>query len=325
VARVLWLTPDKPENISVGRERIADHLRAAGHDVTIRGVTARTALASLREAYEFDVVVGTTRAGAIAGAAMRVATVCPLVVDHVDPIRQFRETNGPVAAAVVQVLEDASFLLAAESLYVYPEERGRVERWSRRTTRTDLGVEYDRFADPSGAAVATARESLQTAGDGPTAIYVGGLEPMYNIGTLLDAMERLPNWNLIIVGDGSQRNTVSRRAAESANVEFLGTVPHDAVPGYLSLADVGVCLVDDAHTLKVLEYGAAGLGVVQLDGDARERFGDRVRYVRLNPDAVATAIPEAAESDREPLRAFAAKHDWSRIAEQYAEAIKRVK
>jgi len=45
--RVLWLTPDKPDNISVGRQRIADHLETRGFDVTLRGTTPRTVLRSL--------------------------------------------------------------------------------------------------------------------------------------------------------------------------------------------------------------------------------------------------------------------------------------
>ena len=68
--RVLWLTPDKPADISVGRRRIAECLRADGFRVTLRGTTPRTTLAALRERDDYDIVIGTTREGAFAGALL---------------------------------------------------------------------------------------------------------------------------------------------------------------------------------------------------------------------------------------------------------------
>ncbi|WP_239641859.1 glycosyltransferase family protein [Haloterrigena salina] len=145
--RVLWLTPDKPEDISVGRRQIADHLADDGVSVTLRGTTPRTVARSLRETDRYDVVIGTTRAGAIADAMLKVATGTPLIVDHVDPIRQFTENNSRWLAAAVRRLENAAFRVADRTLYVYAEEADRVERFGP-TTKTALGVDFDRFADP---------------------------------------------------------------------------------------------------------------------------------------------------------------------------------
>ncbi|GAA0450251.1 hypothetical protein MUK72_10560 [Halococcus dombrowskii] len=90
--RLLWLTPDKPANISVGRRRIADRLEADGFDVTLRGTTPRTVFQSFRERGEYDAVLGTTRSGAFAGALLKLRGT-PFVVDHIDPIRQFADTH----------------------------------------------------------------------------------------------------------------------------------------------------------------------------------------------------------------------------------------
>lgn len=47
--RLLWLTPDKPEKISIGPARIAHHPLASGFAVSVRGTSLETMRASLRE------------------------------------------------------------------------------------------------------------------------------------------------------------------------------------------------------------------------------------------------------------------------------------
>lgn len=320
---VLWLTPDKPNDISVGRQRIADRLEQRGFSVTVRGTTARTAFRSFRERGAYDVVVGTTRAGALVGATIRMANGPPMVVDHVDPIRQFKETHPRWLATVVEFGEVLAFRLSAVTLYVYEEERLRVERHAPRAMKTDLGVAFDRFADPGDDVVERARARLAEWNLRENVIvYIGGLEPMYNVGALLDSVELLDDWSLVVAGAGELEPTV-RRAHDGESVVFLGTVPHEDIPGYLAVADVGACLVGDPHTLKVLEYAAAGLPVVQLDGRARDRFGDRATYCDTTPDAIARAVEAAASTDPTPLQEFAARFDYDVIADTYERAIRR--
>jgi len=319
--RVLWLTPDKPANVSVGRRRIAEHLREDGIDVTLRGTTPRTLVASLRERGEYDVVVGTTRAGAFAGSVLKLLGT-PFVVDHVDPIRQFADTHSSALPVAVRLAENVAFALADHTCYVYEEERDRVRRYARAATETDLGVAYDRFADPDPGVVERARNHLVAAGIGPdhqVAIYIGGLEPIYHVAELLAAMDHLDDWTLVVLGAGSLEERVERAASERENVVFLGTVDHDAVPGYLHVADVGVSLVDDPHTLKVLEYAAAGLGVVQARGRAEERFGEYITFCDTVPEVIARAVREAGEhGTNEAFREFVRAFDYERVAATYA-------
>lgn len=343
--RVLWLTPDKPANISVGRRRIADHLEPRGIEVVLRGTTPRTVFASIRDRDRYDAVIGTTRLGAIAGVGLARLGGIPLIVDHVDPIRQFAATAPTTLATGVRWLENAAFALAAHVLYVYPEEKARVRRFAPAASKTDLGVEYDRFADPSEETIEAARSRLDALDlEERIAVYVGGLEPIYHVRELLASVEFLEGWSLLVLGTGSLSELVSR-ATERSNVAFLGTVPHEQVPGYLHVADVGICLVDDPYTLKVLEYGAAGLPVVQLAGRAEERFSGLVQFTPPEPAAIARAV-ERADGRREPdvgvengtsrstadgsetearsLRAFARRFDWERIADDYERALTEV-
>lgn len=322
---VLWLTPDKPDNISVGRQRIADHLEERGFAVTLRGTTIQTVRRSFRELHEYDVIIGTTRAGAIAGVLLKFANRCPLVVDHIDPIRQFEATHPRWLAAVVRLLENTAFRAADNVLYVYEEERERVTRHTRDITHTALGVEYDRFSNPDPDIVTAAMETIESEGlDDRIAIYVGGLEPIYHVRSLVAAIAQLDGWSLLVLGDGTLADHVQTVAARRDDIAYLGTVPHTMIPGYLHVADVGVSLVDDPHTLKVLEYGAAELSVVQLVGRAQARFGDRVEYCDATPESIAAAI-ERANDHRSPdaLQSYASQFDWSEVTTDYVQALKK--
>lgn len=324
--RILWLTPDKPDDISVGRQRIADHLQAEGFSVTVRGTTPKTVLRSLQEQEEYDIVVGTTRAGAFAGLLVKILHRRPLVIDHVDPVSQFEKTHPRWLALIVKYLENASFRVADAVLYTYQEERPRVERRASETTRTNLGVEFDRFANPSERSIEAARERLRDIPlEEHMALYIGGLEPIYNIEALVEAFDHLEDWSLVIIGDGSLRESVEDASNRQGNVQYLGTVLHDEVPGFTALADVGISLVDDAHTLKVLEYGAAGLPTVQVEGAAEQRFGDQLEYCSLEPEAIADAILSSVDRDGTELQSFVKEYDWSAISGEYARVIRSVK
>lgn len=106
---------------------------------------------------------------------------------------------------------------------------------------------------------------------------------------------------------------------------FPGSVAHEAIPGYLRLADVGISLVDDPHTLKVLEYGAAGLPTVQLSGRVESYFGDRLTYCLLEPPSIASAVVKASErGNATRLQNFVRDFDWANIAETYSSVLKSI-
>ncbi|WP_136715458.1 rhamnosyltransferase WsaF family glycosyltransferase [Halorientalis salina] len=321
---VLWLTPDKPDDISVGRDRIATHLENEGLTVEVRGTTAMTVAKSLRERGRFDVVVGTTRLGAITALCVSKAHGIPLVVDHVDPISQLRETESAPVVALVERLENLAFRLADHVFYVYPEEAARIQARASSSTETDLGVDYDRFATPDESVVDAARERLGTVPSN-LAVYVGGLEPMYSVEAMLEGVACLDDWTLVVAGAGSLEPQVEAAAERSVEIRFLGTVPHEEVPGLLQLADVGLSLVDDPHTLKVLEYGAAGLPVVQLAGRAESRFGGLVEYCTTDPESVAGAIERADRSGKgQALQTYVAGFDWREITRDYVLALESI-
>lgn len=314
---ILWFTPNKPEDISLGRKQIASGLRDRGVDVEMCATTPSAVWDGLQSREEYDAIIGTTRAGALAGALIRILGGPPLIVDHVDPIRQFHETAHSAVSIPVHVLECVAFRIASHVMYVYREERGRVDRHADSSTKTHLGVNYDAFENPSVESANRIEERLEeTQVNENVAVYIGGLEPIYNIEILLSASRRLDDWSVVIAGTGSLRETIAS-AADGEDVIYLGVVPHRDVPGLLSVSNVGVSLVDDPHTTKVLEYAAAGLPVVQLRGEAESRFGSDVTYCSLSPVSVADSIEKASEQEGGSLRDMAEGHDWNIVADAY--------
>lgn len=322
---ILWLAQNRPDDISIGRQILAEHLRQNGFDVTISSTTPKTVATEATRLRHYDLIIGTTRAGAIAGMVLKRLGNLPLVVDNIDPMRQF-EQQSPLLAPPVRVLENRALRVADHVLYVYPEEEDRIGKYASSYSQTDFGVEYDMFANPDPASIQRASSRFESLDlNDNIAIYVGGLDPIYHIEEMVESMEYLDDWSLVIIGTGSLDEFTRTAAERMKNVEFLGTVPHEDIPGYLSLSDAGLCLVDDARTLKMLEYMSAGIPVVQLDGEARARFGNVIEFTSTEPNDIAASIRQSQELiNEDELREFTKEFSWASIAEDYIETLHRI-
>ncbi len=322
--RVLWLAPHTPDGISEGRSWIASALSARGLSVTQRVATPDAIGAVFRNRNDYDVIVGTTRAGAGLGLVGSVGFDGAFVVDHVDPIEQFAATSPWWLARTVDVVERLAFSRADHVIYHYDRERTRIDRSDRNVTKSRLAIQFDRFASPEAAVIERARTHLNEF-DTPDRrlVYVGGLAPIYRIEPLLRTMKQLTDWTLVVLGAGRLEDDVERAAERRKNIIFPGLVDNELLAGYLHACDVGISLVDDPHTLKVLEYGAAGLPVVQVDGRARTAFEGQVTFCDPTPESVATAVRQATESGpSDELRERAADHDIEAVASIYERVLR---
>jgi glycosyltransferase involved in cell wall biosynthesis len=323
--KILWLRPKKPDNISVGRHCLASILRERGHEVEVKDTAFSDIISLDLSGFSPDVIIGVTRLGAFVGALEKKRHGIPLLVDHIDPIYQMKEREGWLKYIVAAQMEKFAFKNADHVMVVYEEEIPRVRRYNEEITHTDLGVEYKVFADPETEAIEKARSKIAEVGwsEKNILIYVGGLETTYNISEMVESMEYLDDeWVLLILGDGSLREYVERVDEERQDVCYLGTVPHEMVPGFIHESDVGVSLVDDRNSLKILEYGAAGLPVVSAKGDPEQLFEGMVEFCEPEPEDVARAVPKAyTDGSSDKLHKLTKRHSWKRIASVYEEAI----
>src|SRR3954452_17419430 len=149
----------------------------------------------------------------------------PLVVTaHGRDVRNVGQLRG-VAHLTRSVVRRATTVIAVSG-YVRRELEERVPDARGKTEVVDSGVDLERFAPVDAAADL----------DSPAFVHVGSLSERKNVVRLADAFARLGRGSLTFVGDGPLRDAVEGRN----RVLVTGRVPHDAVPGWLSAADV-VC------------------------------------------------------------------------------------
>jgi glycosyltransferase involved in cell wall biosynthesis len=137
--------------------------------------------------------------------------------------------------------------------------------------------------------------------DSPTVISLRSLEPIYDIGTLINSMptvlREIPEAKLLIIGGGSQEAKLKEQAESLGvcqSVKFTGRIPNDEIPEYLNSADVYVStsLSDAGLAGSTAEAMACGLPVIITD------FGDNGKWVEdgTNGFLVPLKDPEALAS-----------------------------
>jgi glycosyltransferase involved in cell wall biosynthesis len=163
-------------------------------------------------------------------------------------------------------------------------------------------------------------------------LYVGRLEPMKGVDTLLHAFATLdPLSHLRIVGDGSERSRLEKLAADlkiTDRITFAGRVAPEKVADEFAQASV-FCGLSRSEALGnvFLEAQAAGCAVVATNvGGIPDIVRDGETGLLVKPDdveAAAGAIRSLLEDDqlREKLTMNGQKHaqgyDWGVIAEKY--------
>ena len=117
--------------------------------------------------------------------------------------------------------------------------------------------------------------------DSPTIISLRHLEPLYDIETLLASaplvLKEVPEAKFVLLGRGSletKLKELSQSLGVSHSVRFVGQVPADEVPRYLTSADICVSTaLSDAGPGGIIEAMACDLPVITTD------FGDNRKWV----------------------------------------------
>jgi glycosyltransferase involved in cell wall biosynthesis len=117
------------------------------------------------------------------------------------------------------------------------------------------------------------RRELNLKEDGKYLLFVGNLISWQGIDDVIKAvpnvLEAIPEAELLIVGDGPQREELEKLAGSlnlSEVIRFTGFVPYDRVPLYMGASDICVApkkvLGSGYSPLKLYEYMACGRPVV---------------------------------------------------------------
>ncbi|AKK05714.1 glycosyltransferase [Corynebacterium mustelae] len=138
----------------------------------------------------------------------------------------------------------------------------------------------------------------------PVVIFVGTLKPWHGVSVLLEAAAQATRpWQLRIIGDGPERENLTKKATElGLDVEFCGAIAPEEMPSYLAGASIGVAPYPENQEyfspLKVYEYMAAGLAVVASEIGQIPKVLDGVGVLvpPSDSDALAQAIDALAHS-----------------------------
>lgn len=171
---------------------------------------------------------------------------------------------------------------------------------------------------------------VEEYGETPIAVFVGTVRPHKGVDVLASALSQTSHEVRLVIAGYDPHEMIPELADRSkGRVDFRGSIPHDAVPGYLAAADlIAVPQRDTTYTQaqipnKVFEAMAMGRPVVASDvSDLAAILGNDGWLV--NPDdpaALAAAIdeilanPEAAENRGQRLRQrYLEQYSWDALA-----------
>ena len=176
----------------------------------------------------------------------------------------------------------------------------------------DVGVIYNGIAvgaSPTAEERGSVRRDLGVSDDTIVLATIARLDPVKDLGTLVDAVKALPSSRrvlLIVVGDGDERGRLEARVQSAGvqdRVRFLGH--RDDARRWLAGSDLYVnSSISEGVSLTILEAMAAGLPVVatRVGGTPEVVTGDCGALVpSRDPAALAAAIERL--SDDPALRA----------------------
>lgn len=159
----------------------------------------------------------------------------------------------------------------------------------------------------------------------PYSVTVGALIPRKNPHLIIEALQNIPDLHHVFAGDGEERQKLEMQAAElglGQRVHFLGSVPHDALPGLLAGAQMLV-LPSQSEGLANAWVEALACGtpiIISEAGGARELISNPMagRIVEQQPDAIAAAMRELMDErpDTQQVRATVAHFTWERNAKE---------
>lgn len=333
--RVLWLRPSKGDEISVRRQRIAEHLEEKGIKADIVDVSGSDVFYAVKTALtgDYDVILGNVRMGLYVGYPLARALGTPFVADVSDPISDISDLPGPLFR-FFEWYEWAVLARADARMFTYRETLEEARRRGIDGIQVPNAVDFERFAYPEADAVEESASILDAEGvdrERPIAMYIGGFSEEYHIVDIIDAARTTPDWEFVFVGLGEQEELVKQVASELDNVSYPGAFEYRLIPGFLAHAMVGFCFKDAEQPLKINEYGAAGLVAIAQAGELSERFTDEeVCFVDPTGDRIHDALTTLA-ADRDLARRFgdrlqarAEEVSWGEIAAQYYEVLHEI-
>lgn len=178
------------------------------------------------------------------------------------------------------------------------------------------GVDLAQFSPPVDRAAARATLGVK----GPTLLSIGHLIERKGHHHVIEALTHLPEWCLLIVGEGPERGrleALAQRLGVADRVQLLGARPHGTLGQVYGAADIVVLASSREGWANVLlEAMACGTPVVASDipgnGEVVQRREAGLIVERNTPEGFAEAIRQlwADPPGRDAVRSYAEAFSW---------------
>jgi glycosyltransferase involved in cell wall biosynthesis len=170
--------------------------------------------------------------------------------------------------------------------------------------------------------------------DGRVAVSVGALITRKGHDRTITALTRLPGWQLLIAGEGPERQrleALASRLGVAARVRLLGPLPHAALAELYSAADLSVLASSREGWANVLlESMACGTPVIAspIPGNPEVVAAPEAGLIARenSADGIADAITawEASPGDRNDTRRYAEQFSWEETSAGQLELFARI-
>ena len=177
------------------------------------------------------------------------------------------------------------------------------------------GVDLDMFKPPSHRD--ELRKTLSISG--VTLLSVGYLIERKGHDFIIEALQHLPDINLLIAGDGPEKNSLldlTKKLGLEKRVTFLGSVPHDRLKDYYGAVDIMVLASSREGWANVLlESMASGTPVVATDIWGTPEVvacPEAGVLVKRDSNSIALGVKKLLDAypDRAATRKYAEQFSW---------------
>jgi glycosyltransferase involved in cell wall biosynthesis len=158
----------------------------------------------------------------------------------------------------------------------------------------------------------------------PVVLTVAALTKYKRIDAVIRAVALLPEWSLLIIGQGEEQSNLTQLAQEVIPGRFqIIEVPHDSIASYYRASDVFVLASEpqEAFGMVLLEAQACGLPIVTTDDNSRRYIlEDSAWYVNpMDSLALSKKIYSAQNNfDRKLSIDNIKRHSLKSISDAYA-------
>lgn len=190
-----------------------------------------------------------------------------------------------------------------------------------------------RWPQASPSERSAARDALGINTDGRCLTFVGALSPEKDVDLVLETAIRLPEADVLIVGDGPERPRLEARATGlgASRVRFLGPV-RDPRPIYAAADLLLLPSRSEGMPAVIIEAGMVGtpsvataVGAVPemlTDGDTGYIVAPEAR--RTFPDRVRGSLPTSEQVGRNASAAFRSRYSIHEVALLWREILSRL-